>query len=192
MPKRKASSRGFGGGSGDVNPQWFNMTAAIQPAAAYADVGTTLPRERLPYGNKSQVMEVLKAQFLLGNGGTYVLTAATAASLRLYVTTTSFSTTEPSSAQMSGKVLCKKRIDFFSTALAPAVSGYTDDSIERLIDLTDDAGNGLLVATDSVFLGTIQTGATNPLTGAGIGCRLLYRWKNVGLQEYIGIVQSQN
>lgn len=188
MPKRKASSRT--GGTGDINPQWFNLTS-VGVSATYADSATTLPRERLPYGNKSQVMEVLKVQFLISNTATYVLTAATAASVRAYLTTTSFGTTEPLVTQMSGKVLAKKRVDFFSTAVAAAMTGYSGSSIEEIMDLTDQAGNGILVATDNLFTGNIQTGATNPLSGGNIGCRLLYRWKNVGLSEYIGIVQSQ-
>jgi hypothetical protein len=189
MPKRKGS-KAFGGGTGDVNPQWFNM-ATVAATAGYLDVGTTLPRERLPYGNKSQVMEVLKVQFLLPTTKTFVLTAATAATLTAYLTTSSFQTTEPNGAAMTGKVVAKKRVDFYSTAAAPAQSGYAEPSFEAIIDLSDGAGNGVLIATDQVYVGTIQTGATNPLNGGNIGCRLFYRWKNVGLSEYIGIVQSQ-
>lgn len=64
-------------------------------------------------------------------------------------------------------------------------------------DLTDGAGHGVLVATDNIFL-TLQTaatvvGASATITAAtGFGeCAILYRFKEVGLAEYIGIVQSQ-
>ena len=55
-------------------------------------------------------------------------------------------------------------------------------------DLTDGAGHGYLVATDQIYLqiSSSNTGATNYCNG-----KLYYRWKNVNLQEYIGIVQSQ-
>lgn len=63
-------------------------------------------------------------------------------------------------------------------------------------DLTDGAGHGVLVATDNVFL-TLQT-ALSSIIGTSVGgitgvaeCAILYRFKEVGLAEYIGIVQSQ-
>jgi len=56
------------------------------------------------------------------------------------------------------------------------------------IDLTDDAGHGVLVATDKMYLSVVSegTGDTNDVT-----CRILYRYKTVGITEYVGIVQSQ-
>jgi len=183
--KRKSSS--FGGGTGDINPQWFNMSAATV-GAAYSDVATTLPRERLPYGNRSQVMEVLKVEFSAGTTQTVVPTAAVAASARFYLTTTTFATTEPTSAQMSGKVIARSSISVMATAGSTGQGAI--DTI-KMVDCTDGAGNGVLVATDQMFFGIIQTGATNPLTAGNVNCRILYRWKNVGLTEYIGIVQSQ-
>lgn len=187
MSKRRRSTSGLTGGTGDVNPQWFNMTTNTL-GATYSNTESPLPRERVPTGGRSQVMEILKVEFGLGNSQTIVPTAATAASLRWYLTTADFLTTEPTSAQMSGKVVARARIDIQAAAGSAGQSAI--DTIQR-VDLTDGAGHGVLVATDSVFLGTIQTGATNPST-AGIGtCRVLYRWKNVSLVEYIGIVQSQ-
>jgi len=56
------------------------------------------------------------------------------------------------------------------------------------IDLTDGAGHGVLVATDKMFLSVVSegTGDTNDVT-----CKILYRYKTVGITEYVGIVQSQ-
>ncbi len=189
MPKRK-SSKGFGGGTGDVNPQWFNLTGnATGLATAYNENGNVLPRERLPYGNKSQVMEILKVQFTRPGNQTIALTAATFSSLRMYLTTSSFGTTEPVITQLGGKVIAFNRWEVANTAAAPAVN-IAITSINDIIDITDDAGNGLLVATDSIFVGAIEVGLT-VAANASYGCRVLYRWKNVGLSEYIGIVQSQ-
>lgn len=60
-------------------------------------------------------------------------------------------------------------------------------------DLTDGAGHGILVATDSIFFGVLNpagygAGGANSL---GAEANLLYRWKDVSIEEYIGIVQSQ-
>lgn len=61
---------------------------------------------------------------------------------------------------------------------------------ERLLemDLTDGAGHGYLVATDQIFAQVVSTTTSNSNT---VSYKILYRWKNVGLAEYVGIVQSQ-
>lgn len=186
MSKRSRGSGTLTGGTGDVNPQWFNTgLGAIN--GTYQDVATVLPRERLPYGGKSQVMEVLKVEFSPSGASVLNATAGTNSAARTYVTTTTFGTTEPTSAQNSGKVLAKWRVELPSTG-----AGATNEVYEGpfVVDCTDGAGHGMLIATDSIFVGSIQTGATSPINGS-INVRLMYRWKNVGLQEYIGIVQSQ-
>lgn len=64
-------------------------------------------------------------------------------------------------------------------------------------DLTDGAGHGLLVATDNIWLTCYATAATADagenavLNVATVNADLIYRFKEVSLQEYIGIVQSQ-
>jgi len=58
----------------------------------------------------------------------------------------------------------------------------------RHFDLTDSAGHGILIATDQLFLLMTSNGTLALNTG---GCKLDYRFKNVALEEYIGIVQSQ-
>lgn len=177
------------GGTGDVNPQWFT-TATQAIGSTYADTGTTIPRERLPYGSRSQVMEILKVQLIFSSTTTFTQTAATAESARIYLTTSSFGATEPTTSQQAGKVIAIKRIDLLSVAAAPAAS-FQMIGLYDMIDLTDSAGHGLLVATDQVFTGMIQTSAAIPFAAGGVAWRIMYRWKNVGLQEYIGIVQSQ-
>lgn len=185
MSKRKRA--GLGGGTGDINPQWFNMNTNTL-ASTYSDTATPMPVQRLNNRGNSMVMELLKVEFGIGGTQTIVPTAAVAASLRWYLTTTTFGTAEPTVQQVTGKVVARARIDVLAAA-GSAGQGAIDTL--KLIDLTDGAGHGLLIATDNVFLGTIQTGATNPSTAGTGTCRILYRWKNVGLAEYIGIVQSQ-
>lgn len=55
-------------------------------------------------------------------------------------------------------------------------------------DCTDGAGHGVLVATDSIYIGIDSAGYANALT---TGFKILYRLKTVSLAEYIGLVQSQ-
>ena len=89
-------------------------------------------------------------------------------------------------------------IDHFAKAFSFATTqplvgwdvGFVDTN-PTLRDLTDGAGHGILVATDSIFLtgyvpSNWYTNGTNT-----VFVKLLYRWKDVSLAEYIGIVQSQ-
>lgn len=71
---------------------------------------------------------------------------------------------------------------------AAAALGSINIYPDKKIDLTDEAGHGYLVATDTITLETNadQTAAVN----AGFA-RIRYRWKEVSLTEYIGIVQAQ-
>lgn len=58
----------------------------------------------------------------------------------------------------------------------------------QVCDLTDDAGHGFLLATDSIFQYCQSNGVGDNMSAY---TRILYRFKDVSLQEYIGIVQSQ-
>jgi hypothetical protein len=162
---------------------------ALPTTGVYADVATTLPRERLPYGNMSQVMEVLKVQFIPHPALTIAMTAATFTEVRMYLSTKTFAATEPSLAQGAGTIVSYRPLTIANTAAAPAVN-INISNFSDVADITDNAGNGVLVATDSIVFGMGNTGVTFGGT-ANMSARILYRWKNVGLQEYIGIVQSQ-
>lgn len=55
-------------------------------------------------------------------------------------------------------------------------------------DCTDGAGHGVLVATDNIYI-TMNTNGWQGAANADF--KILYRFKEVSLVEYIGIVQSQ-
>lgn len=52
------------------------------------------------------------------------------------------------------------------------------------VDLTDGAGHGLIVATPNIFL-AVDSNNTGAQNDANV--RVAYRFKNVGLQEYVGL-----
>ena len=56
------------------------------------------------------------------------------------------------------------------------------------IDMSDGLGNGTLIATDRIFV--IGGSANNASVGSVTG-KILYRMRLVGIEEYVGIVQSQ-
>jgi len=72
----------------------------------------------------------------------------------------------------------------------------TDNASVDIHDLTDGDGHGILVATDNIWLtaqlsdSAIGGTSSGPISGT-VSAELFYRFKKVTLQEYIGIVQSQ-
>lgn len=186
MPKRGYSGTSLTGGTGDVNPQWFRMTDT-NPAAtpAYADTPVALPIQRLPTAGKAQVIEILKVAWGLAAVNSAINDAATDSVFCGYLTTRSYGTTEPTSATGGGV------IDYFQIDVTTATQASIMNNVFPIIhDLTDGAGHGVIVGTDQMFLGSVQTADTNPIAGL-IRCWFLYRFKNVPVTEYIGIVQSQ-
>lgn len=67
-------------------------------------------------------------------------------------------------------------------------SGSSNNSMPIHISLSDQNGNGVLVATDKLF---VVGGNVGALTAGSYVAKILYRLVNVGITEYVGIVQSQ-
>ena len=189
------SKRGRGdqltGGSGDVNPQTLVMTSAIMTANdTLFSAATNLPIPRLPVRKgKSLVIEILKIFFYqkviyVANTTTWI---------------TSCLTTNPGASDAVGagtglglfldpRTICSRSTQTLALqATAASIAIETVDT-QREIDLTDANGHGYLVATDNLYLvcSSANTAALNQAS-----CKFIYRFKEVDLEEYIGIVQSQ-
>lgn len=185
--RRSRIGKGLTGGTGDVNPQWLTVQNILNPTGTsgtvYTSAETVLPTNQLPikqgYG---LVMEVLRVEF------SGISTAATIGdgwrvlSVKNIATNTDARPNAP-------HVICACQM----RPLLPAVvagtlitPGLTENEV---IDCTDSVGHGILVAAQklyqSAYYQTTETGATRSLY-----CRVLYRWKYVGMTEYIGIVTS--
>lgn len=176
------------GGTGDVSPQFFNMSQT-QSAADTTTTGTfPIPTQRLPTGGKAQVMEVLR---LFWNRTTMPASASVTEALdqiSFTLSTTSFATTAPTLGLAEPRAVYARTDSNRSAFTAGGTYMMQDVGANGVVDLTDGAGHGVLIATDNLFLQVASTG-----TGAAnnVVLKLLYRWKNVSLQEYIGIVASQ-
>lgn len=193
MPKRKGDT--LTGGTKDVNPQWFPLFATQASADAVTVAQFPVPVQRLKNDDQqSQVMEILKISWDVSfgfpvDGATFIF--------GMYLTTVNTTALLSTPAQNTQLFNLRNRgncIDYheriIQTQTAVGVA-YHDDPI--IHDLTDNDGHGILVATDNVWVTLISQTNSTAATGAlnqGT-CKLLYRWKNVKLQEYIGIVQSQ-
>jgi hypothetical protein len=58
------------------------------------------------------------------------------------------------------------------------------------IDLTDQSGHGIIFCGQKIHLAIGPTVA-NSTTAVQFDAKILFRWKNVSLTEYIGVVTSQ-
>jgi len=59
------------------------------------------------------------------------------------------------------------------------------------IDLTDGDGNGMLIATQTIVVNGANTSGTAAVART-YTAKVLYRLIEVGIQEYVGIVQAQS
>jgi len=183
--KRGRSGDVLTGGSGDVNPQWFTLPPATTSAAnTFTEIQTPLPVQRFNQkSGKSLVMEILQAHVFLGEWDANPAALGSSASIVYQLGTIAQLAVSNSLPQNILGVGRNWRGAFTAGGSYEAAS---DNPIQ--VDLTDGAGHGLLVATDAIFQDVNTLGFAGAAT---VQARLLYRWKEITLQEYIGIVQSQ-
>lgn len=203
MPKAKDT---LTGGTGDVNPQLYRLAvslasgAAAAPSLSSTGSATTfpLPIPKYPGGaNKSLVVELLKVRWTVGFGSTNA--SGTSFNIAVNATLMTSGNTVPGTLNQ-GNILDNfnaEQIVTVTTAVPPQYGLFilqpASDS-PAFHDLTDGAGHGILVATDNIVLAadlSWQNLAVANAFTAAVECDLFYRFKEVTLQEYIGIVQSQ-
>ena len=184
--KRRRVSNDLTGGTGDVNPQLFSGKIATAVADTPITSAYITPISRLPKtGARATVMEILKV-FVW-----FRYTPAIANVAETYVTellnfgtkdhgVTWAETSEPSTFAAAQLVL--------SGAFTAGGTYRVNYQQPIVLDLTDNVGHGVLVATDYIYVQFDTDGALAVQTAY---FKILYRFKNVPLTEYIGIVQSQ-
>lgn len=171
------------GGSKDVNPQIMVINVTQSGVDTPSGTAQALPIPRLPIAKgRSLVIELLAVTFInpsLYPGNvthTYALTLSTNPAIP----------TNLLSAFSDPRALAIWHS--YGYFLAATSEAAYQPKMEKHIDLTDEAGHGILVATDQIYLYCLTTATAQ--TNAGIA-RIEYRFKDVTLEEYIGIVQSQ-
>lgn len=191
MYKRARSSNGsLTGGTGDVNPQQMRGTLTLTGAGTFTQLTLPIPRQVLQQGNRAQVIEVLKIfidrPLPEGSGSTsevineYALAFSTKPQTVLGNTASNFSFADAA-------IFAFDRV----ASLNAFTTGGTYTAVydnTRVIDLTDGSGHGLLIGTDNIYICGDTAGVAAAVTWE---FRILYRWKNVGMTEYVGMVQSQ-
>lgn len=172
-----ATVKDLTGGTGDVNPQLLNLTVTQTAADATTTLEQPLPVPRIGIRKgRSIVVEIIWIQW---NFADFVTPAAA------NVTYTGILSTAAGAATVTDTRTFGV-LDLEVLASAAPDRNFRQRSYRQ--DFTDRAGHGFLVATDSIFLtlATALSTATNSLN-----TKIAYRFKEVALEEYIGIVAGQ-
>ena len=191
---RKRTNAELTGGTGDVNPQ--TMVLYIPQSSFFAGgVNTStkfpLPIPRYPGGNnRSIVMEFLHVDWHLTNPVVPTPTNGDG-----YTLNASLSTDPSTPSGLASVIIDSRAVSIFRQAaytLVATAVGFDiyEPELQWADNLTDDAGHGILVATDSIFM-KVSSSVTGYTTAGDLVAVITYRFKEIGLQEYIGIVQSQ-
>lgn len=170
-----ATTKELTGGTGDVNPQLLNVlvTQTAADANTEGEVALPIPRYNAKSG-RSIVLEILRISCIISDMADPAADAFVSCFLK---TRTGALITDP-------ECFATFSWDYLFTSAV----GFAYHDRRRDVDLSDGAGHGYLVATDSIFAScnSAATGLTN-----AANFKILYRYKEVSLAEYIGIVQSQ-
>jgi len=148
-----------------------------------------LPVPRLGGGTSTTaiVFEVLRLQWYLGLEDMFDVSSSihfgflSTATNRVDAETTSL-------ASMVDDAEDPLTIGFAAKVSNVVTTGAHSETMPIVIDMTDGDGNGILIATDRIF---IVGGNLSGTVAATYVCNILYRMVEVGIQEYVGIVQSQ-
>lgn len=182
---RRASRDTLTGGTRDVNPQFMNLKVTQTAADAFTQAQFPVPVQRLPAGNRAQVMEVLKIYFTSSQLTTEAA-ASTAHNMLVTLTTKSIVVAQATIDEPSVFGYYGKNNDNAFTAAGTGLLAF--DFEPYVLDLTDNAGHGFLIGTDSIYI-QINSVATGNINNARV--KILYRWKDVSMAEYVGMVQGQ-
>lgn len=185
--KRRLTNDVLTGGSKDVNPQFLAFSATVGPGLGQTTSQVNLPQSRIGAAptNKAMVMEWLKIFVESPQVDQETFTIQVHNSYWA-ISTVNFGT---SLVDLGTPGVIMAGQDLNRAAFNAGGSANVHHLITpQVIDLTDGAGHGFLVATDNIFVQVDTDGFTLQATFA---FRVLYRFKEVSLVEYIGIVQSQ-
>lgn len=173
------------GGTKDVNPQFMNLVVTQTGNDVFTYAQFPIPVQRLGRAGRAQVMEVLKI-FWESSEINRVLNAQNLYVINGYLCTQRPTATTSFIDGITFAEYVKSANVDSGVAGSPLEFGK---EIEPCIqDLTDGAGHGYLIATDHIYISCASFQTAKPNSAL---CKILYRWKDVSVEEYVGIVQSQ-
>jgi len=172
-----SSIKALTGGTRDVNPQTLGSSGKQTAVNGFVVVEVAVPVLRVTQrANVAQVIEILAVDFEADFGerknNDVVIIQLTSARVTQTLGIQDF------------RVIAHQHMQTFLNT-----EGRQTENKVTHIDLTDGAGHGLICATPSIFLvGASLDQATALLT---FRFRIFYRFKNIGLTEFIGIAIQQ-
>lgn len=189
MAKRARQSGGsVTGGTGDIKPQILTLSSGVATLVSdYVVRQNSLPVPRFGSSKtKATIMEILSVDWYLNlediQDATHTnfgyLTTNTQRTNQETVTTTTMREDAENSRTFAMAVIHRGFVTSGMSIIAFPIS----------IDMTDSNGNGLLIATDQLF---VVGGNINGTVGGSYIAKIKYRLVMVGITEYVGIVQSQ-
>lgn len=188
MKRQRTSGGSVTGGTGDIKPQIFTISTGTSAAVDDYTVTTfVLPVPRFgTMKTKATIFEILRVDWYLDPQD---LPDTSALHFGFLTTSTNRTTGETATA-------VSNMVDFgdprsFACIIRRSVlatNGSFSVQMPNSVNLTDDNGNGMLIATDRI---TIVTAGVGDTTVSDSVAKIYYRMVNVGIAEYVGIVQSQ-
>ena len=176
------------GGTGDLKPQILTIDIALNAIDDITVGSVTLPAIRFgPTQTKATITEILKVWFynnMQDQADTTTFNGSVLATTNLGRITGTTATT----ATYAADVANTRAVASAAWAQVLSTNGGFVQAFPQVVDLTDQNGNGVLVAVDELFLVGSNVGGT---TAGRFTAKILYRLVNVGVTEYVGILQSQ-
>jgi hypothetical protein len=177
----------FTGGTGDIMPQYFTFDTGDAGAVDdYTVKQIALPVPRFgTMREKATIFEILSVDYYHN-----IVDTDSATAVISYLTTAPQHASADTATRttMANDVAEPQTIAPVFTDRSLTTSGAAIRIQPFHVDTTDQNGNGILVATDKI---SIVNGSAGNTSVGRTTAKVMYRLVNVGVEEYIGIVQSQ-
>lgn len=177
------------GGTGDIKPNVLTATTGTAGAVddyVVANIQLPVPRFGTQRG-RATIFEILAVDWYLAPSDWQDITAVHFA----YLTTNTDRVTNDATSA-ANLVQDLERPQTFAAVIRAqqtTTSGATSAVSPIHVNMTDDNGNGYLVAADRLQI--VGGGIADTSTTSVYIAKIKYRMVNVGIEEYVGIVQSQ-
>ena len=167
-----------------MSPQLLSMQLTTSAANTFTQSEIPLPVNRFREKGKSVIcIELLKSYWDLGELDNNNAAGGNVLSVQAQLSTASQATVDSAHTQVVAYAFRNYRGAFTAAGTFQAIN------LEPfVVDHTDGAGHGIMIATDNIFFAATSSGFTGATT---CKAKVLYRFKQITLEEYIGIVQSQ-
>lgn len=167
----------------DLYPQWF--TAQITQGSADAAIQGTvnLPMPRIPNSNKPTIIELLFYEIYIRP------TFAAANNEYIWAVTyddRTITTADSATFNNNGRTIGVDHLLVSSIGTTPAT--FVKNQFPIVHNLQANDGRGVLVAGDQMFVSFDSANTTGTMTTV---FKFYFRYVDVALQEYVGLVQSQ-